>query len=66
MSDVYYREYENGEWKNGGSQEDETVLFPAAAIIPKVKISDRYTGRHRWAGPEMLWLALPEDQSPKK
>ncbi len=66
MSGVYYREYENGEWKNGGSPEEETALFPAAATFPQVKISDRYTGRHRWTGLEMLRLALVEDPSPKK
>ena len=45
---------------------EETSGAPDAAFVPKVKISNRYTGRYRRTGPETLWLALSENPSPKK
>ena len=66
MSGRRCRENENGEWKTEGSQEEDAALFQAAVLFPKVRVSDRYTGRYRWTGPEQLWLAVPEDPSPKK
>ena len=56
MNGIHCWELENGEQQTAGSQE-EVALAPAAAFIPKVEISDRYTGRYRWTGPEALWVA---------
>ena len=58
--------FTTGEEQTEGSKEGEAALVPAAAFVPKVKISDRYTGRYRWTGPETLWVATPEDPSLKK
>ncbi len=66
MSGMQLREDENGGRQTRGAREEDAALFPAAAMLPKVKIRDRYTGRYRWTGPERLWLAAPEDPSLKK
>ncbi len=66
MNSLYHWEDKNGEQRSERSQEEEAAPVPAAAFFPKVKISDRYTGRYRWTGPETLWVAAPEDPSPKK
>ena len=60
MNGIQCWEFENGEQRTEGSRE-EVALAPAAAFIPKVTISDRYTGRYRWTGPETLWVAAPQD-----
>jgi len=57
--------FTTGEVQTGAAKE-ETADIPDAAFVPKVKITDRYTGRRRRMGPEALWLALSEEPSPKK
>jgi hypothetical protein len=66
MDSLYLWEDKNGEQRTEKSKEEEAAPAPAAAIFPKVKISDCYTGRYRWTGPETLWVAPPEDRSKKK
>jgi hypothetical protein len=66
MGGVSCWDYRNGERQTEGLQEEEAALLPDAGLFPKIRVSDRYTGRYRWTGPEQLWLAVPEDPPPKK
>ena len=61
----YWWGFTTGEEHTEGAEKD-VALVPAPAFIPQVKISDRYTGRIRWTGPERLWVAPPEKPQPKK
>ncbi|MHB8056201.1 MAG: hypothetical protein ACYDH3_13230 [Candidatus Aminicenantales bacterium] len=62
----YWWGFTTGEELFEVSKEEGAALVAAGAFCPTVKISDRHTGRYRWTGPETLWLATPEDPSPKK
>lgn len=62
----YWWGFTTGEEKSDGTTEGEATLVPEPAFIPQVKISDRYTGRGRWTGPERLWVAPAEKPQPKK
>ena len=67
MRDMYYWwGFTTGEEDKEGTPTGDSPVVPAPAFIPRVKISDRYTGRSRWTGPERLWLAAPEKLQPKK
>ncbi|MHB8770080.1 MAG: hypothetical protein ACYC7J_03705 [Syntrophales bacterium] len=62
----YWWGFTTGEVQSDGAEEGDAVRVPAPAFIPQVKISDRYTGRSRWTGPEPLWVAPAEKPLPKK
>ncbi len=67
MRDMYYWwGFTTGEGQGDGAQEGDTAGVPEPAFIPQIRISDRYTGRLRWTGPEQLWVAPPERPLPKK
>jgi len=66
MRDMHYLWGFSTEEVQTEAAKEETAGIPDAAFVPKVKINDRYTGRHRRMGPEALWLALSEHPSPKK